>query len=116
MLAVDYAPHSDLFARASAIVHQGGIGTTAQALRSGRPSLIVPFSHDQPDNAWRCAHLGVARVLQRHAPRASVMERELGTLLGDSAMRERAARVGARVRAEHGTRTAVDAILAALGR
>jgi UDP:flavonoid glycosyltransferase YjiC (YdhE family) len=30
-------------------VHQGGIGTTAQALRAGRPMLIVPFSHDQPD-------------------------------------------------------------------
>ncbi len=116
VLAVDYAPHSDLFARASAIVHQGGIGTTAQALRSGRPSLIVPFSHDQPDNAWRCAHLGVARVLQRHAARASVMERELGTLLGDSAMRERAASVGTRVRAEDGTRTAVDAIEGALER
>lgn len=115
VLAVDYAPHSELFARAAAIVHQGGIGTTGQALRSGHPMLVVPFSHDQPDNAWRCAQLGVARVLRRDAAHASAMERELRVLLGEGSIRERAASVGAQVRAEHGTQTAVDAIEAALG-
>src|SRR5262249_59352925 len=39
MVAFDYAPYSELFPRAAAIVHQGGIGTTAQAMRSGRPML-----------------------------------------------------------------------------
>jgi len=115
VLAVDYAPHSELFAEAAAIVHQGGIGTTGQALASGRPTLIIPFSHDQPDNAWRCAQLGVARVLGRRAARARAIERELRVLLADTVMRDRAAVVGARVRAEHGTRTAVDAIEAVLG-
>ena len=114
VLAVDYAPHSELFSRAMAIVHQGGIGTTGQALRSGRPSLIVPFSHDQPDNAWRCAHLGVARTLRRNAAGAHAMQHELELLLGDERMRLRAGEVGERVRAEHGTRTAVDAIEAVL--
>ena len=46
----DYAPYSELFPRAAAIIHQGGIGTTAQALKSGRPMIIVPWAHDQPDN------------------------------------------------------------------
>jgi UDP:flavonoid glycosyltransferase YjiC (YdhE family) len=62
---VDYAPHSKLFPRAAAIVHQGGIGTLAQALRAGRPMLVIPFSHDQPDNAERAQKLGVARVIPR---------------------------------------------------
>ncbi len=114
VVAVDYAPHSELFARAAAIVHQGGIGTTGQALRSGRPSLIVPFSHDQPDNAWRCSHLGVARILGRKAASAGAMQRELGLLMSDDGMRARAASVGEQVRAEHGTSTAVDAIAAVL--
>lgn len=114
VLAVDYAPHSELFAEAAAIVHQGGIGTTGQALRSSRPALIIPFSHDQPDNAWRCAQLGVARVLGRRAARARAIEGELRALLGDTAMRDRAAGVGAKVRDEHGTRTAVDAIEAVI--
>ena len=50
-----YAPFSSLFPRAALIVHQGGVGTTAQALRAGKPMLIMPYSHDQPDNAPACA-------------------------------------------------------------
>ena len=49
----DYAPHSVLFPHASAIVHHGGIGTTAQAMRAGKPQLVVPHFGDQPDNANR---------------------------------------------------------------
>ena len=52
-----YAPFSRLFPRAAAVVHHGGIGTTAEALRSGRPQLIMPLSHDQPDNADRVQRL-----------------------------------------------------------
>ena len=55
----EYEPFSGLFPRAMAIVHQCGIGTTAQALASGRPQVLVPFAHDQPDNARRCVELGV---------------------------------------------------------
>ena len=61
----EYAPYSKLFPRASVIVHQGGVGTTAQALMAGRPMLIMPYSHDQPDNARRMRRLKVARVIQR---------------------------------------------------
>ncbi len=49
----EYAPYSALFSRASLVVHQGGVGTTAQCLRAGKPMLIMPYSHDQPDNARR---------------------------------------------------------------
>ncbi|HYY98929.1 MAG TPA: glycosyltransferase, partial [Pyrinomonadaceae bacterium] len=42
--AFDYAPYGDLLPRARAVVHQGGIGTTGQALRSGLPMLVVPFA------------------------------------------------------------------------
>ena len=61
----DYAPYSALFPRARLVVHQGGVGTTAQCLRAGRPMLIMPYSHDQPDNARRMRRLGVARLLGR---------------------------------------------------
>ncbi|HZD48491.1 MAG TPA: glycosyltransferase, partial [Silvibacterium sp.] len=43
-----YAPYSQLFPRASLIIHQGGVGTTAQVLRAGKPMLLMPYSHDQP--------------------------------------------------------------------
>lgn len=55
---VTYAPFSNLLPRCCAIVHHGGIGTTSQALRAGIPQLLVPMSHDQPDNAQRVKDLG----------------------------------------------------------
>jgi UDP:flavonoid glycosyltransferase YjiC (YdhE family) len=43
VLAVNYVPYSQIFPRACAIVHQGGIGTTAQALRAGHLTLVIPY-------------------------------------------------------------------------
>ncbi|BBD70513.1 glycosyl transferase family 28 [Nostoc commune NIES-4072] len=65
IIAVSYAPYSQIFGRACAIVHQGGIGTTAQALCAGRPTLVMPYSHDQPDNAARVERLGEQRDFVR---------------------------------------------------
>jgi rhamnosyltransferase subunit B len=80
-----YAPHSLLFPRAEAIVHQGGIGTLAQALRSGRPQLIVPFFGDQLDNASRAVNLGAARRIapRRYTARSAARELSHLTMSGD---------------------------------
>jgi rhamnosyltransferase subunit B len=63
MIAVDYVPYSQILPHACAIVHQGGIGTTAQALRAGIPTLVIPYGNDQPDNAARVEHLGTSRTI-----------------------------------------------------
>lgn len=52
-----------LFSKCRAIVHQCGIGTTSQALYSGRPQILIPFAHDQPDNAVRVKKLGCGVVV-----------------------------------------------------
>ena len=106
----DRAPYSALFPRAAAVVHQGGIGTTAQALRAGRPMLVVPFAHDQPDNAARVERLGVARVLYPKHYTAERAAAALRTLLDDPAAGRAAEAVAARVRAEDGVSAAGDAI------
>ncbi len=108
--AFPYAPFSELFPRAVAIVHQGGVGTTGQAMRSGRPALVMPYAFDQPDNAARAARLGIARVLPRRRFHAARAARELGKLLGDPAYSVKAAEVGRRIRAEDGVGTACDAL------
>ena len=97
-----YAPHSLLFPRAAAIVHHGGIGTLAQALRSGRPQLIVPHFADQPDNAARAERLGVARVASPGRYRAATVSRDLGRLLGDGRYLARAQQAAASLAAEDG--------------
>ncbi len=77
----EYAPHSRLFPRCAAVVHQGGVGTVAQCLRAGRPMLIVPWSHDQPDNAMRMVRLGTARSLRRSQLTAATLAQQLTELL-----------------------------------
>lgn len=70
----DYVPFSQVLPRAAALVHHGGIGTTAQALRAGTPQLIRPLAHDQFDNAAILQDLGVGgSILPKHyaAPRVA---------------------------------------------
>jgi UDP:flavonoid glycosyltransferase YjiC (YdhE family) len=108
--AFDYAPHSLVMPRASVVVHQGGVGTTGQALRSGRPMLVVPFGQDQPDNARRCVERGIARTISRGRYTADRVTRELSALLTDPGYARRADEVGEQVRAERGAEAAADAI------
>jgi rhamnosyltransferase subunit B len=105
-----YAPHSIVMPRAGLIVHQGGIGTTAQALRAGRPMLVVPFGQDQPDNARRVVQLGLARTISRRRYQIDRVISELSALLSDPGYAERALVVGEQVLAERGTETACDSI------
>jgi UDP:flavonoid glycosyltransferase YjiC (YdhE family) len=110
VFVADWAPHSELFARASVIVHQGGAGTLHTALASGRPMLIVPHAHDQGDNAVRAARLGVARVVFPSQYKGKAVRDHLRLLSSEPSYRERAEAVGAVVSAERGAERAVGAL------
>jgi UDP:flavonoid glycosyltransferase YjiC (YdhE family) len=110
IISVSYAPYSQLFSRACAIVHQGGIGTTAQALRAGRPTLVMPYSIDQPDNAARVERLGTSRTISRKQYAAERVARQLDELLGNPNYAARAAEIGDIIRAEDGVKVGCDAI------
>ena len=112
--AFEYAPYSEVLPRACAIVHQGGVGTTGQGLRSGRPVLIVPHAHDQFDNAARVERLGCSRTLPRPRYGVSTAVRELEALLGDARYAERATETARIVCQENGACAAADAIEMAL--
>jgi UDP:flavonoid glycosyltransferase YjiC (YdhE family) len=108
--AFEYAPFAKLFTRAQAVVHQGGIGTTAQALRAGRPTVVVPHAYDQPDTAARVERLGVARSVHKNALSEKTLEAALSDVLGDPRYAARAQDVAGIVRSEDGVATACDAI------
>lgn len=110
LLTVPYAPHAALFARAAVVVHQGGVGTSAEALRSGKPMLVVPHCHDQPDNAHRLVRLGVARAIPAERYTARRAARALAALLQDAAAAERARVLGEQIAAETGVSTACEAL------
>ena len=108
--AFDYAPYSKLFPRSCVVVHQGGIGTTAQAMRAGVPMLVMPYSHDQPDNADRVVRLGIGRSIPRGKFRGGRVVKELRILINEPSYSAKAAAVGKIIEKEDGAKCACDAL------
>lgn len=108
---VDDVPHEWLFERMAAIVHHGGAGTTAAALRAGVPSMAVPFHGDQPFWGQRTAVLGVGPApIPRRRLAAGSLAAALSALVSDEGAQHRAAELGRRIRAEDGVGAAMRAI------
>ena len=109
-LALDYVPLGSVLPRAAAVVHHGGIGTCAEALRAGLPSLIVPFGFDQPDNAERLRRLGVARILRRDRVSCATLVTGLRELLANPALAARAREFSRQVHPDADLNRSLDAI------
>jgi UDP:flavonoid glycosyltransferase YjiC (YdhE family) len=108
---LDAVPHAWLFPRVAAVVHHGGAGTTGAALRAGVPSVVIPFFGDQPFWGQRVAELGVGpRPIPRRRLTVDVLARALRFAAEDAAVRQRAAAIGANIRAEDGLARAVEII------
>ncbi len=108
---VESIPHAWLFPQVAAAVHHGGVGTTAAGLRAGVPSIITPFFGDQPFWGARIAALGVGvEPIPRKQLTAERLAEAIQTAVTDQAMRQRAAELGARIRAEDGVARAVDIV------
>lgn len=109
VVVVPGVPFDWLFDRVDAVVHHGGAGTTALALRAGLPQVVVPSALDQPFWAQRLHALGVAPA---PVPRKTLTADRLVAALSvdDVEMRRRAHELGALIEAEDGTGTAVRII------
>jgi UDP:flavonoid glycosyltransferase YjiC (YdhE family) len=79
-----FVPLSKLLPHTAALVHHGGIGSSAQGLAAGVPHLVQPMSYDQFDNARRLVRLGVAQEISRRAFRGPAVAAALSTLLESS--------------------------------
>jgi UDP:flavonoid glycosyltransferase YjiC (YdhE family) len=111
VLAAADIPHDWLLPRALALVHHGGSGTTAIALKVGLPQVIVPFGWDQAFWAHRTAKLGVS---SQPIPLAALTARQLAAAINEVTtqedVRQRARQVGELIRSERGVEAGVTAI------
>ncbi len=111
VFVIRYAPYGWLFPRMAMVIHHGGSGTTAFALRAGVPSLVVPFTFDQPYWGGRTAELGVGpRPIPFRRLSAARLAAAIAEGTQDAGMQARAAALGRRIAAEEGMRAAIDVI------
>ena len=104
-------PHSWLFPQMAALVHHGGMGTTAAGLRAGIPAVIIPLGGDQPFWADRLQRLGVgihsASFFKTSAARLAA---DISRALSDPFLCARAVVLGKKICTEHGVDRAVGLI------
>ena len=104
-------PHDWLLARASAVIHHGGFGTTASGFRAGIPQVVIPHIIDQYLWGQKVNELGVGpKPIDRAKLTADGLARALRQAMEDEKMREKAAELGRRIRAEDGVGNAVQLI------
>ncbi|ACA17312.1 Sterol 3-beta-glucosyltransferase [Methylobacterium sp. 4-46] len=62
ILPIQESDHALLFPHVAAVVHHGGAGTTAAALRAGRPNVVLPVLGDQFYWGRRVAEVGAGEA------------------------------------------------------
>lgn len=111
LFGIDSVPYDWLFPRMAAVVHHGGAGTTAAALRAGVPSVVVPFFGDQPFWAARVYGLGLSpRPIPRRSLSADRLTQAIDLVLQDESMHRKAADMARRVHSEDGVSAAISLI------
>lgn len=111
VFALERAPHDWLFPRVSVVVHHGGAGTTAAALRSGRSSVICPFMGDQPFWGDRLYRLGVGpKPIPQKRLTVENLTQAIRTAIDDTDIRARTLDLSRKIRAEDGIARAVKFI------
>jgi UDP:flavonoid glycosyltransferase YjiC (YdhE family) len=104
-------PHDWLFPHMAAIIHHGGAGTTAAALRAGVPSVVVPYFADQPFWARHIYQLGISsKPIPREKLTATRLASGIQEATHDKAVQQKARQIGESIRAENGVDLAVQFI------
>jgi sterol 3beta-glucosyltransferase len=111
VLMVNSVPFSWLFPQMAAVVHHGGAGTTSAGLRAGVPSIVTPFFGDQPFWGQRVFELGAGpATIPLRKLTSDRLAHAINTAVNDQVMRQCAADLGSKIRAEDGIAAAVGVL------
>ncbi|MET3517974.1 UDP:flavonoid glycosyltransferase YjiC (YdhE family) [Pseudacidovorax sp. 1753] len=86
----EFLPYDRLLPRLSALVTNGGYGTTLLALRHGVPLVVAPGAEDKPEVAARVQYFGVGINLRTGRPTPPRIAEAVRAVAGASPHRERA--------------------------
>lgn len=111
----DFVPHQSLFPRASAVVHAGGAGTTAAALRAGVPSVVVPHLLDQPMWAMLVQSNKCGTMLPIEDLDVDSLADALETVMHSEKIAAKTQSMAEKIAAENGTETAAILVEDLLG-
>ncbi|WP_185981621.1 glycosyltransferase [Skermania sp. ID1734] len=109
--AIGFVPYRWMFERVAAVVHHGGAGTTALAVRAGVPNVVCPFFADQNFWASRVAaiHAGPKPIPVQKLT-ADRLAEAVRTAVSDKTISATVAGLGAAMREERGAAVAGDVL------
>jgi UDP:flavonoid glycosyltransferase YjiC (YdhE family) len=110
MWGAEFVPQTRIIPVVDAVITHAGNNTTTESLHFGKPMIALPLFWDQYDNAQRVDETGYGVRLDTYRFTEAEMGAALERVLGDEAMRERAAAAGRSIRTRDGVRRAADLI------
>ena len=105
-----FMPQDWLFANAAALIHHGGIGTIARAIRNDCPMLVEPYGNDQFFNAKQILSLKIGAAMHPHRITADGLAHVLQTKVLTYECKQNVQAIGAKIRKENGLETASNLI------
>ena len=105
-----YLPLSGILPHCAAIIHHGGIGTSAKAMAAGIPQLIMPMAYDQPDNALRLQGLGISDWLPPKRFNGEAVAKKLERLLHSEQVKVQCQKLAAQIDLPEAIRLSCDVI------
>jgi len=112
VVPVSFAPQLALLARATAMVGHGGANSVMESLDAGRPSLILPLTHEQPLQGRFVEAAGAGFHVRPEDLTVPLATELLGRLLEDtSSQRARAQEIGASYATRDGAATTSDLLV-----
>jgi MGT family glycosyltransferase len=104
MTGASIVPQTKVIPQVDLVITHGGNNTTTESLHFGKPMIVLPLFWDQYDNAQRVHETGFGRRLATYDFKDEELLGAIEELLADTALRERAARVGSAIRERDGLR------------
>jgi MGT family glycosyltransferase len=110
MTGAEFLPQVSVLPHVDLVITHGGNNTVTEALRFGKPMILLPLFWDQYDNAQRIDEMGYGIRLDTYAHEPEELTSAIGRLLDDATLATRLNAMSARLAGIPGTVTAADLI------